>query len=194
MANTKEYTQALLGLLPQGKAWQGKNLRALLGAWAEESAHVDSSMSGLLRESNPATAKEMLPEWERLLAITPAKRATLAQRRQVVLARLTNGAVVNDTALANLALALGWRLEFTYFKPARSGTAKSGQRNYKAGWVYAKRITGGAVARGMVSIQTLKATFTNTQPAHQAWLWALTGDPTDGSTNTRDLERARARL
>ena len=137
MANTKEYTQALLGLLPQGKAWQGKNLRALLGAWAEESAHVDSGMSGLLRESNPATAKEMLPEWERLLAIAPAKRASLAQRRQVVLARLTNGAVVNDTALTNLALTLGWRLEFTYFKPARSGTAKSGQRNYKAGWVYA---------------------------------------------------------
>ena len=77
---------------------------------------------------------------------------------------------------------------------ARSGTVKRLQRNYKAGWVYAKRITGGAVARGMVSIQTLKATFTNTQPAHQAWLWALTGDPTDGSTTTRNLGRARARL
>ena len=174
MANTKEYTQALLGLLPQGKAWRGKTLRALLGAWAKEFARIDTSMSGLLRESNPATAKELLPDWERLLSITPAKRSSLAQRRQVVLARLTNGAVVNDTALTNLALAFGWRLEFTYFKPARSGTAKSGQRNYKAGWVYAKRITGGAVARGMVSIQTLKATFTNTQPAHQAWLWAVT--------------------
>ena len=174
MANTKEYTQALLGLLPQGKAWRGKTLRALLGAWAKEFARVDASMSGLLRESNPATAKELLPDWERLLAITPAKRASLTQRRQVVLARLTNGAVVNDTALTNLALAFGWRLEFTYFKPAHVGVFQVGNRENGKGWVYAKRITGGAVARGMVSIQTLKATFTNTQPAHQAWLWALT--------------------
>ena len=30
MANVKEYTQALLGLLPQGKAWQGKTLPTLL--------------------------------------------------------------------------------------------------------------------------------------------------------------------
>ena len=174
MANTKEYTQALLGLLPQGKAWRGKTLRALLGAWAKEFARVGTSMSGLLRESNPATAKELLPEWERLLAITPAKRASLAQRRQVVLARLTNGAVVNNTSLTNLALTLGWRLEFTYFKPAHVGVFQVGDRENGKGWVYAKRITGGAVARGMVSIQTLKATFTNTQPAHQAWLWALT--------------------
>ena len=79
-ASGKEHKQALLGLLPQGRAWQGRNLRALLGAWAEEFAHVDSSMSRLLRESNPATAKEILPDWERLLSITPAKRASLAQR------------------------------------------------------------------------------------------------------------------
>ena len=80
-ASGKEHKHALLGLLPQGKAWQGKNLRTrVLGAWAEEFAHVGSSMSGLLRESSPATAKETLPEWERLLSITPAKRATLAQR------------------------------------------------------------------------------------------------------------------
>ena len=44
-----------------------------------------------------------------------------AQRRQVVLARLTNGAVVNDTSVANLALALGWRLEFTYLSPLALG-------------------------------------------------------------------------
>ena len=31
-ANGKEHKQALLGVLPQGKAWLGKNLRALLGA------------------------------------------------------------------------------------------------------------------------------------------------------------------
>ena len=137
--------------------------------WMQD-AHQHSQQS----QEHPQPSQKRAVKWERLLSITPAKRASLAQRRQVLLSRLTNGAVVNDTSLANLALALGWRLEFTYFSPARSGTAKSGQRNYKAGWVYAKRITGGAVARGMVSIQTLKATFTNTQPAHQAWLWALT--------------------
>ena len=81
-ASGKEHKHALLGILPQGRAWQGKNLRTrVLGAWAKEFARIDASMSGLLRESSPATAKEMLPEWERLLSITPAKRATLAQRR-----------------------------------------------------------------------------------------------------------------
>ena len=69
-----------------------------------------------------------------------------------MLARLTNGAVVNDTALANLALALGWRLEFTYFKPTHGGVFQVGNRENGKGWVYAERITGGVVARGMVSI------------------------------------------
>ena len=40
-ASGKEHKHALLGILPQGKAWQGKNLRTrVLGAWAEEFARV----------------------------------------------------------------------------------------------------------------------------------------------------------
>ena len=59
-----------------------------------------------------------------------------------------------------------------------------------------KRITGGAVARGMVSVQTPKSNLHQhpTCPSSMALGSNLNRKSTDGSTDTRNLGRARARL
>ncbi len=174
MTNTQTYTQALAGLLPPGAAWQGRNLQRLLSAWATGLVRSANSLQTLLGEANPANSSDLLPEWERLLGIVPLDSSSIqAERREVVLSRLASGVPTTDTALLALAGALGWRLAFTYFIPARVSKARLGTRGYGAPWVFAKRITGTPSPSEAVNAQTLRTILTTYQPAHEAWLWAL---------------------
>jgi hypothetical protein len=83
------YQRMLQALLPQGKLWPlvgTSTLSSLLLASADELARVDARVDDLLREAVPATAVEMLPEYEAELELTAA--ATTAERQANVVARL----------------------------------------------------------------------------------------------------------
>lgn len=66
MAVATEYRDAMLALLPRGKAWPrhpNSDLAVLFLAFAKELVRVEQRVQQLLRERNPATTSEMLPEW-----------------------------------------------------------------------------------------------------------------------------------
>lgn len=83
-----DYARMLVALLPPGRLWRtiGSKLYGLFLGSADGLVRVHNRIADLLREANPATAVEMLPEYEQDLALTPA--ATTAERQANVVALL----------------------------------------------------------------------------------------------------------
>ena len=83
------YARAMALLLPPGRIWRvvGDSLTmdAFTGA-GDELVRVGGRGQDLIRESDPRTADELLPEFERMLALVAT--GTLEERRARVVARL----------------------------------------------------------------------------------------------------------
>jgi uncharacterized protein YmfQ (DUF2313 family) len=87
-ANADAYARMLRALLPPGRAWRTdlqSVLHQLLLGSADELARVEGRARDLVRESNPATAIELLPEYE--LEYGVAAAATTAERQARIVAR-----------------------------------------------------------------------------------------------------------
>lgn len=82
------YQRMMMALLPPGKLWRlvAGTLSALFLACADELARVDARATDLLRESDPRTAVELLPEYERELDLEEGN--TIAERQARIVARL----------------------------------------------------------------------------------------------------------
>ena len=83
----EDYARMMMALLPQGKLWRfaASTLGQFFLACAAELERLDARADDLLREANPSTAVELLPEYEQELALTAAP--TIAERQANVVAR-----------------------------------------------------------------------------------------------------------
>jgi len=88
---TSDYQSALLAHLPRGRVWQtgpDNPLTKLSQALATSFQRVDASAMSLLTGGFPATALELLPEWEESLGLpdncTIGETYTIERRRQTV--------------------------------------------------------------------------------------------------------------
>lgn len=82
------YARMLTALLPPGRLWRlvgESTLGKVLQACADELARIDDRANDLLRESDPVTAVELLPEYEAELGLVAA--STTAERQANVVAR-----------------------------------------------------------------------------------------------------------
>ena len=83
------YARAMALLLPPGRIWRvvggSLTMGALTGA-GDELVRVGERGQDLIRESDPRTADELLPDFERVLALDST--GTLDERRARVVARL----------------------------------------------------------------------------------------------------------
>lgn len=82
------HTRMMLELLPPGKVWrldEDSVLFKLFAACADELGRVTDRADNLLDEADPSTADELLPEYERELALEST--GTLAERQARVVAR-----------------------------------------------------------------------------------------------------------
>lgn len=82
------YARMLAALLPPGGLWRliGESvLSRVLAASADELARVHARVEDLLDESDPETAVELLPEYERELKLEQA--STIEERRARIVAR-----------------------------------------------------------------------------------------------------------
>ena len=127
MAVTAEsYAAQLEALLPPGRAWsrrRGSHLRGLLGGVAEEYARIDRRSEDLLRETDPRSALELLPDWERLLGIPDecsALGATLTIRRRVAHYKLTGVSGLDKASIIATAAALGYTITIDELDMARA--------------------------------------------------------------------------
>ena len=197
-----EFGEALLQLMPTGRAWSRDSdavmpqvVRAQGGAYAR--LHTRSNY--LLVDAFPATAVELLPDWEYAVGLPDpcaGPDATIVQRQAHVVARLTQSTGPSIPELTAFAAALGYAITITEFAPAQYGGARFGDRFLEAPWAHAWRITvtGGSLqsarygtARFGERFQTfgndvLECEMRRLAPAHTVLTFAYT-DPNAAAAN-----------
>lgn len=143
------YASLLKKLLPDGWAWAAKNIKSsnlakLLTSMAEEYSRIEDRAVALLKESNPATTFELLPDWERVFGLpdqcAPDEVLTLQQRRQRILQLLTTRGGQNKSFYKTLAAQFGYDvgvIEVSDQPPFRAGQGRAGDKLTNGGWRYA---------------------------------------------------------
>jgi uncharacterized protein YmfQ (DUF2313 family) len=120
--STKDYLQQLQALLPKGPAWTHEAdalITQLLTAFAEEFARVDQRIDNLVNEADPRTTNELLTDWERVAGLPDLCTGipeTIALRRELLVAKLTNLGGQSKQFYIDLAAKLGFTITITEFK------------------------------------------------------------------------------
>jgi len=94
----------------------------------------------LLVDGFPATAYELLPDWESSLGLPdPCAGAapTIQQRRAQVVARFSNSGGQSIAYFEDFAAALGYEVSIQNFAPARAGQSRCGDADYGRDWAFA---------------------------------------------------------
>lgn len=140
------YARQLKALMPPGPAWQGERETAiarLLLAVADELARVDGRAEALVREWDPRTALETLPDWERVLGLPNpcvTEAQTVEARRAAVTAKLTKLGGQSRQFFIELAAALGYAITITEFRPFRAEQSAAGDSLTNGDWVHAWQV------------------------------------------------------
>jgi uncharacterized protein YmfQ (DUF2313 family) len=142
---SSDYQQAMLKLLPRGRAWRRDTdsvLVALLGALAPTYVRSNASANQLLVDTLPTTTLNLLPEWEESLGIpdacTPTGQ-TVAQRQQAVSAKWAARGGQSQAYFIKLALTLGYVTTITQFTSFKVGM-RVGLPIYGAAWDFAWQV------------------------------------------------------
>ena len=127
------YKNQLLNLVPLGLAWPRQpNLRRddLLEAKAAELARVDSRVADMLREADPRTALETLPDWERVAGLpdgcTVTSSITIQERRTRLVQKLTSTGGQSPQYFKDIAEELGYETEIIEHSPFTCGYSECG--------------------------------------------------------------------
>lgn len=114
-----DFTAAMANLLPRGRAWPREPdalLMMLLRGLAPTYSRSGAAAAGLIEDTFPATTTDFIVEWEETLGLpdpctVPA--ATLAQRRNSVLAKFIASGGSTETYFIAVAAALGFTITIT---------------------------------------------------------------------------------
>lgn len=184
--SAEAYRAQLQALLPSGAAWPRESNTALarfLAALAEEFARVDFRAEQLVDEADPRTTAELLADWERVAGL-PDSCVTVAQttqeRRDALVAKLTNLGGQSRQFFTDLAARLGYSITITEFHPFQVGSSAVGDALNGDAWTLAWRVNaptttvrefrvgGSAVGDALRSWgnELLECAITRTKPAH----------------------------
>jgi uncharacterized protein YmfQ (DUF2313 family) len=143
-----DFLAAMQRMLPTGRAWprepdavQTQVLGALAPAYERQTARSNN----LLVDAFPATTVEQLPEWEATLGLPDpcaGPDATLQQRQEQVVARLTARGGQSVPYFATFATTLGYPdVTITQFAPARADLLVADAPVYDLAWAFAWQVT-----------------------------------------------------
>lgn len=142
-----DYQSALLAYFPRGRVWQpGPDTQQtnLAKALAKSFQRVDASAISLLAGSFPATALELLPEWEESLGLpdncTIGETYTIERRRQAVVSRLGGKGSLSKQFYIHLAKILGYDITIEEFRQARAGFSVCGEAINGDNWPFVWRV------------------------------------------------------
>ena len=128
-----DFAQALLGLLPRGRAWP-KDTTALqtqaVTCFAPTFQRLSDSASGLLTGAFPGAATQLLPEWEQTLGLPDpcaGPSPSYASRQAQVRARFANIGGQTPAFFVSYAAGLGYAVTVTQYAPFRAGQSAAGQ-------------------------------------------------------------------
>jgi len=136
------YGQQLSQLLPPGSAWTQdpeSHLQRLLLALGESLARVHQRNDDLFRETDPQQTAELLDRWEAALGLPDACSVqgsqTVAERVQLVVAKLISAGGQSRAYFTALAIALGYpAATVTEYQARRHGRARLGERYGGEDW------------------------------------------------------------
>jgi uncharacterized protein YmfQ (DUF2313 family) len=125
--NAANFLSAMQALLPRGRVWpresetiQTQVLAGLAPCYERQTARANY----LLVDAFPASAYELLPEWESTLGLPDpcaGPAPTIEQRRAQVVSRLTATGGQSIAYFKAVAAALGYAITITQFVPSRFG-------------------------------------------------------------------------
>lgn len=132
-----DYKQQLVALLPPGPAWeldQAPAIHALLDGLAPEFARVDQRVSDMIDEADPLTVRELVPDWERVMALPdPCMSATPSFEERVKAVRTRHVAVGGQSIPYFLSIAreLGYPdATITEHRAPRFGRSRFGSARF----------------------------------------------------------------
>jgi uncharacterized protein YmfQ (DUF2313 family) len=135
-----DFLQALQALMPRGKAWPTDptaTLTAVLKGLAGVYATQTESANELLVDSFPATAVNLLPEWQSTLAqpdpAGPTPSGT-AQAQQFAAAKFALSGGQSAAAFIAFAAAYGITITVDPRAPFRAGQSRAGQQCGTTDW------------------------------------------------------------
>lgn len=141
-----DFLTALQALMPRGLAWP-RNPAAVMAqvesglapTWSRHTA----ANNDLLIDAFPATAVQLLPEWEATLGLPDpcaGSSPTLQGRQQQVVARLTNSGGQSIPYFIAYAATLGYAVTVTEFTPFRVGQQRAGCQVGTQDWAFTWQI------------------------------------------------------
>lgn len=193
MPTAAEYREQLKALLPPGQAFPrdpGTTLHDLLDGMSIELARVDGRASVLPQEANPATAGELLSDWERVTGLPDKCSGVLEEslqgRRNALLTKLTSTGGQSTEYFVELAASLGYTVTIEVYRPFRVGRSSVGDSLTNGDWAFTwlirapeVTVTSFRVGRSAVGERlrtwgndTLECKINQLKPAHTIALFA----------------------
>jgi uncharacterized protein YmfQ (DUF2313 family) len=128
-----DYATALADLLPTGPAWP-RDLDAPLMLWVGGASQiwgdVDARAADLLtQESDPRSALELLPDWERNWGLPDpclAEKLTIGDREIALVAKMTTLGGQSRPFFLGVAATLGYSARITEYAPFMCGISRCG--------------------------------------------------------------------
>jgi uncharacterized protein YmfQ (DUF2313 family) len=187
-----DYLRAFQTLMPRGRVWpkdSDAEQTAVFTGLTQIYARNTARANHLLVDAFPATTYELLPEWEATLGLPDpcaGPAPTIQQRRNQVVARLSNSGGQSIAYFVNFAAQLGFSVTITQYSQARAGILRAGQPCNGYDWNFAWKITAplntivravaGAMAAGdplaAWSNSVLECEFRAVMPAHTIPIFA----------------------
>jgi len=137
-----DYTQALTNLLPPGKAWNrdpDSVQTQAISCYAPSFRRSSDDALALLVDAFPATAVNLLPEWESTLGLPDpcaGVAPTLQARRAQVVARFAGSGGMSISDFEAYAASLGYTITIKQYAPFRAGQNTCGQPLGGLDWFY----------------------------------------------------------
>ncbi len=144
---SQAYANQILSLFPLGPAWDDArttNLGTLSLAMADELSRVDARSQQLAVDWLPSQSIELLPDWERALALPdncfPDQAQTLEQRQLAAVEKFTRLGLQTPAYFKSLAAHLGYNVEIEEFFPFAAGSGLAGTAVIDEDWAYTWKV------------------------------------------------------
>lgn len=137
-----DFHGAFQRLMPRGRVWNkeaGSTQDHVLAALAPTYQRSTLAAVNLIADAFPATANDMLPEWQAALGLPDpcaGPAPSIVQARQQVVARLTNSGGQSAPYFISFAAALGYAITITNDAPFRCGQSHCGQHLGSQDWFF----------------------------------------------------------
>lgn len=137
MGIAEDYLDQMRQLLPPGPAWDkafGDEVDQVLQGLAPEFARVDARGDDLLAEMYPATLRELLTDWERVMQLPDpclGDSQGFEERRTAVVRRMIVGGGQSALYFEGIAISMGYPdAEVTRHRAPRFGSARFGRDRF----------------------------------------------------------------